>query len=144
MTDTIFRISVNPRVCLLTLSTVCALRGNVTGKTKREVLSGKFAWVFDFSLTGEGPDFRSQALRFWVADVADELGVKNLCLEEVVDQILPPAFSSFTCEDLCLRFSVNRATLCRMRKGWECSRGRIKRDLLAGFLKWRWLGRHTP
>jgi hypothetical protein len=142
MNDTVtdLRIGVNPRVCLLTLSTVRALRGCVTEKIKREVESGKFLWVFDFSLSENAPDSRSQALRFWVADVAEGDGVKDLTVEDVVNQILPLARGSFPSDDVCLRFSVNRATLFRLRKIFGCGLGRVNREILAGFLKTRWLG----
>ncbi|HEY1662152.1 MAG TPA: hypothetical protein VGI03_07015 [Verrucomicrobiae bacterium] len=140
MNDSLLRIGVSPRVCLLTLSTVRALRGCVTEKIKHEVDSGKFIWVFDFSLSVNAPDSRSQALRFWVVDVAESDGVKDLKVDDVVDQIIPPTCPSFSSEDLCLRFSVNRVTLFRLSRCWGCDRGRMKREVLAGFLKSRWLG----
>jgi hypothetical protein len=138
------RIGVSPRGCLLTLSTVRALRGCVTEKIKNEVESGKYLWVFDFSLSVEAPDSRSQALRFWVADIAESSGVKNLSVDAVVNQILPPLCAAFPSEDFCLRFSLNRATLFRSRKLLGYSRGRVKREILAGFLKSRWLGLAQP
>jgi hypothetical protein len=133
------RIGVSPRVRLLTLATVRALRGCVTEKIKGEVDAGAYLWVFDFSLVYEAPDSRSHALRFWVADVAEENGVKDMALDDVVDQILPPTRAAFTSEDLCLRFSVNRVTLFRLRKRLGCGCGSVKRETLAGFLKARWL-----
>ncbi|HEY3761897.1 MAG TPA: hypothetical protein VGN23_09130 [Verrucomicrobiae bacterium] len=138
------RIGVNPRVCLLTLSTVRALRGCVTEKIKSEVESGQYLWVFDLSLSINAPDSRSQALRFWVADIAEGLGVKNLPVDAVVNQILPASYASFHSEDLCTRFSVNRTLLCRLRKRWGSGRGRVKREILADFLKSRWLGPPKP
>ncbi len=133
-------IVVSPRVSLLTLSTVRALRGCVTDKIKREVDSGKFLWVFDFSLSKNAPDSRSHALRFWVTDVADREMARNLSVDEVIARILPPARPSFHPGELCLRFSINRVTLFRMRRRWGCGCGSVKRKPLVAFLKSRWLG----
>ena len=133
-------VGVSPRVSLLTLSTVRALRGCVTEKIKQEVDSGEYLWVFDFSLSKHAPDSRSHALRFWVSDVANRHLARQLSVDEVVSRILPPARAAFHPDELCLRFSINRVTLFRMRRRLGCGRGAVKRKPLVGFLKSRWLG----
>ncbi len=134
------QIQVSPRVCLLTLSTVRALCGGTTEQIKRDLNSGKFGWVFDFSLSHNAPDARSKALRFWVGDLSEEHHAKERSLDEVVGLILPRLRLSFPCEDLSVRFSLNRVSVFKLRKCWRCGEGAIKREVLTDFLKSRWLG----
>lgn len=104
-------LAVNPRVSLLTLYTVRALRGTNTEAVKRDVESGKYLWVFDFSISKNAPDSRSAALRFWFIELLQQPGVRDLSLENVVGQILPTTRDTYTAQELSVKFSTNEVTL---------------------------------
>ncbi|HEY3762683.1 MAG TPA: hypothetical protein VGN23_13130 [Verrucomicrobiae bacterium] len=133
-------LEVNPRVSLLTLATVKALRGCTTDAVKRDVESGKLLWVFDFSISKNAPDTRSAALRVWFIELLQRPGVKQLSLENVIEQILPPTRARYTAADFCVKFSTNKITLMDLRRQFKWAVGFVTRDQLVGFLQERWIG----
>lgn len=133
-------LEVNPRVSLLTLSTVRALRGCLTVPVRRDVESGKLLWVWDFSISKNAPDTNSQALRFWLIELLQRPGVKELSLEDVINQILPPGRATYSSGEFCIKFSTNKFLLHNLRQRTNWGRPMIQRDCLARFLTARWIG----
>jgi hypothetical protein len=133
---------------LVKIDVVLALLGHSADKVYALADGGSanepgFLGVFNLAVS---PKARGRDLRFWMAEVAcrasgDATKFHSLTLDEVLNEILPPSRVKFRGSEIDQMFQFRRNGRLRLLHGER--RGRTffySRDLLAGFLKSRWIG----
>lgn len=125
---------------LIHLDAVRAIRAWTAEKVFKAVDDGSLLWVFDFAPAASG----RRELRFLASEIADPKKAASLTLGMVIDSIVLPSWNSFGTTEIRRLFCLGRASAWRLAKrlGKRNSAGhwRVQHDILARFLRQRWIG----
>lgn len=133
-------LTLSPRVQLVTVSTVCAVRGvqpeSVFSMVDDATSSRHIRFAFNVA---QGPSIRD--LRFWINELRAPALVKRLTVQDAIARILPgrPTFRRSEIE-IAWQLSSNLLTDLIRSNFLKCEHGRFSRSALDGFLFARWSG----